>query len=240
MKLTALVRSVFAYLMDEESHKNAPLEKSRFDGRERLVIGLGTGRCGTTSLARLLAAQPNTTCTHERYRNKHKWSVEQGQTKHLLQGLQGRGRGGVVADVAFGWLNYVKEIVDLYPETRFVCLRRRREEFVASYKRLMRGRNNLVTWSEDLGFPKSALYGYEECLPKYDHLKGRPDDDIFGYFYDQYNAVADSLQQSIKSFSIFDTEDLNYVEGVWRILDHCSYLESEKVILTGIRENSSL
>ncbi len=205
----------------------------------RLIIGLGTGRCGTTSLARLLARQQDTTASHEKYGNKQTWIVGHGQTKPLIEGLLSSRNEGVVADVSFSWLNYVEKIHGAYPDTRFVCLRRERAGFIESYKKLMRGRNNLLTWRANMGFPLTALYGYEHCLPKYDHLRGQSEDMIFGFFYDQYDQFARELEHSLDSFAIFPMEALNTESGVREILDHCGYDDSIKVIRPGIRANTS-
>jgi len=90
----------------------------------KLVIGLGTGRCGTRSLTKLLK-EWGIPASHEKYRLY--WEPN----KKILQ----RALGEMVSDVGFYWLNYVDLVLEQYPDAKFVCLKRDKEKTVVSFAR---------------------------------------------------------------------------------------------------------
>ena len=75
------------------------------------VIGLGTGRCGTVSLAKLLSGCKNTNVSHEfrervdiHYRLS--WEFNEREAERRVQNLKSIS-GNLVGDVAHYYLNYV-------------------------------------------------------------------------------------------------------------------------------------
>ncbi|MBW3600963.1 MAG: hypothetical protein KY475_27320, partial [Planctomycetes bacterium] len=105
-------------------------------GGQRLVLGLGTGRCGTHALAQLLDRQGDARVTHEEP-PLLPWRRREGQaaiTARLARWRRER-RERLIGDVASFYLPYVEEALEAEPELRVVCLRRPREEVVASFCR---------------------------------------------------------------------------------------------------------
>src|SRR6185437_11882599 len=96
---------------------------------QRFILGIGSGRCGTLSLAHVLAAQPETHATHEDppllpwKRDEDRPVMEQRFVR-----WRRRWKEPVVADVASFYLPYVEEAIAREPEIRIVCLKRPREE----------------------------------------------------------------------------------------------------------------
>lgn len=130
-----------------------------------IVIGLGTGRSGTQSLARLIDAQQNSVCFHETNPACVKWADTPGTIKSMIgefrqvldggpreitidftrpakdQGLDRLQRIETVrtiGDVAFYYLSYAEMLIEAYPEVRMPCIQRDREEVVASFSRAVR------------------------------------------------------------------------------------------------------
>ena len=124
-----------------------------------IVFGLGSGRSGSQSLARLLDAQAGAFVTHEKNPHVMAWS---GAEPAVLENLreferalstgiprlsvtleetnrdviERMARGGpvrLIGDVASYYLPYVSAIHDANPDVRFVCLKRDREETVRSF-----------------------------------------------------------------------------------------------------------
>ena len=89
--------------------------------RSPIVIGLGTGRCGTKSLARLLRL-PHEAQGAPVGSNKHFRGLWKSTLKH----------GG---DVGYYWLPWVEEALKHDPDIRFVCIEREKEPCVMSLMR---------------------------------------------------------------------------------------------------------
>jgi hypothetical protein len=128
-----------------------------------IVIGLGTGRSGTASLARLLNAQTDSLCFHEMNPSAVRFSgtprpfintIEEFQaildggdpsmlTVDLSRAVAARAydelcrmrRVRLIGDIAFYYLTYVERLARHNPNVRFVCLRRDREKTIRSWMR---------------------------------------------------------------------------------------------------------
>ncbi|NND68267.1 MAG: hypothetical protein HKN19_11825 [Halioglobus sp.] len=128
-----------------------------------LVIGLGSGRSGTASLASLIDRQRGGICFHEMNPagavfagnpQAHLNTVR--EFRSILDGgdrarlsidysrpascdtyakLQAMSEVRLIGDIAYYYLNYVGAILDVVPECRFVCIRRDRAATVASWLR---------------------------------------------------------------------------------------------------------
>lgn len=127
-----------------------------------MVFGLGSGRCGTKSLAALLNAQSNAVCFHEVNPSAMAWAGAEDTVVSLLRDFQAILDGGeravtvdraspgrtepltrlhmlprveLIGDVGIYYLPYVDQILSRFPEARFPCLRRDRAEVIESYVR---------------------------------------------------------------------------------------------------------
>jgi hypothetical protein len=128
-----------------------------------IVIGLGSGRSGTASLAKLLNAQHDALCFHEmnpscvRFRgtprpilntvDEFQAIVDGGDPSMLTVDLSRRvaaeaydrlcrlPRVRLLGDIAFYYLSYVDRIATHNPAVRFVCLRRERQATIESWLR---------------------------------------------------------------------------------------------------------
>lgn len=128
-----------------------------------ILIGLGTGRSGTASLAKLLNAQTDSLCFHEMNPSCVKFfgtprpilnsideyqAIVDGGDPSMLTVDLGRGmaakaydelckmkRVGMIGDIAFYYLSYVEAIAARNPNVRFVCLKRDKSATVRSWLR---------------------------------------------------------------------------------------------------------
>ncbi|MCB1038849.1 MAG: hypothetical protein KDA94_04860 [Acidimicrobiales bacterium] len=184
------------------------------DGSSRLVIGLGTGRCGTHSLADLLAAQPGTVAMHQPAPCLP-WHVDFGWYRDVNDLIAAQGPA-VVALVAWYYLPYV-DLLARDHDVRFVCLQRDRASTVASIDRLTAQFDH---WS-NRSPSHSANERWRSLFPSYD-----VDDKVeaLGRYYDEYyeraRAHADAMPDR---FSVFATTDLNDDGGVAAILRAAGY-----------------
>ncbi len=125
-----------------------------------IILGLGTGRSGTQSLAYIVNQQPEAVCFHEVNPACMAWqgafcsvynlvrefervlaggprcvTVDRSapDRDHALERLQGLERVSLIGDIAMYYLPYVERVLELEHDVRFPCLRRDREAVIESY-----------------------------------------------------------------------------------------------------------
>ncbi|MGH6875839.1 MAG: sulfotransferase [Rhizomicrobium sp.] len=126
-----------------------------------IIIGLGTGRSGTASLAKLLNAQRDAHCFHEMNPSCVRFSgtlrpilnaidefqsiLDGGDPSMITVDLSRavaarayddlRGRSGLrlIGDIAFYYLSYVPAIAAYNPNVRFLCMRRDIDRTIQSW-----------------------------------------------------------------------------------------------------------
>jgi hypothetical protein len=198
---------------------------------ERIVIGLGPGRCGTTSLAKLLGMQADTVSTHECMLLPWKYNQNklQGYVRKLLA------RDSLVASDASLWvLRYVPQIIKMVPASRFICLKRDNEEVYESFLNKVANRNHWTDpksehWDDKYKYDKT----YAPCYPKYNLVK---EEALVQYIVDYYG-ISYLYQHKFPShFRVFDMAKLNDFEGVSEMLRFAGY--QRKVCKVGIKANS--
>lgn len=189
------------------------------------VIGLGTGRCGTTSLARLLNLQPGASVVHQRG-PVLSWYEEHDPARHLTQPDSGPDVT-LLGDVGFYYLPHVGRIWEEMPTVKFVCMRRGRQATIDSFERYLRPEWN--HWA-----PNKTVYSpWDQCYPV---IQAATRTDAIGRYWDKYYATAENLASDYR-FEVFDIESLNSEEGVSRLLRFVGV--QDPVLATGIRVNRS-
>lgn len=166
-----------------------------------LVFGLGTGRCGTLSLAHLLGV------SHEM--QLLPWEPE----PKLLDALWPRVvRAG--GDVSLSWLGYVPEILARDPEARFVCLQRERAATVRSWLRQLRGRDQFfmpMTW-------KDAVTGEAHVRNVFPALDGPIPEAVDRYYTLYYERAAEWARRFPHRFRIFPMESVLNRRAAQRVM----------------------
>ena len=107
-----------------------------------LIIGLGTGRCGTHSLVDVLNAQDGVQVVHEDKPILH-WNPakESSDVIGRFQARIDRTPDKITGEVALFLLKHTPALLDAFPQARAVVLHRPREEVIASFTRWVRGSN---------------------------------------------------------------------------------------------------
>lgn len=95
----------------------------------RLVIGLGTGRCGTRSLAKMFNSHPDIDAWHEQ--KCLLWNFDEKIAKRVIDRML-NGDGRKKCDVGYYWLNYTDFLINEY-DAKMVCLKRKKQEVVESF-----------------------------------------------------------------------------------------------------------
>lgn len=120
-----------------------------------LVFGTGSGRCGTMTLANLLNAEPDVVCTHEGKFRKREETGEQvipfltlqnliayhepaqaisilKQTRSNMEQSYKQFHKSVVADIAYNYVPFIKNLPELYPDAKLIVMFRDGRDFVRS------------------------------------------------------------------------------------------------------------
>ena len=213
---------------------------------KQMIFGLGTGRCGTVSLKELLGLQNGFTATHEAVISPWHFSKEHIDT--TIMGMQNRPVGSTACDVSFWHLHYVLYILNKYPNSKFVCLRRDKETTVTSYMKKtgpnalakLKARNHWT--ARDSIYWDSNLWRldpvYDDCYPKYNLPKV---DAIAQYWDDYYNLAGDYHLAFKDNFILFNTEEvLNNEEVQSRLLAFLDIPTATRVINTTINANQGV
>lgn len=230
-----------------------------------VVIGLGSGRSGTASLASLIDRQPGGLCFHEMNPSGAVFSgnpqahlntvrelsaiVEGGDRRRLsidysrrqsvetYDRLQVMPEVNLLGDIAYYYLSYVEEILAVSPGVRFVCIKRDREQTVASWlkkSQIRRWRSlwladrfkALLTrtpfyteynhWQEHDGSRWKQDAVWDSCFPKFE---ADTKEEAIRQYWDSYYHEAARLEAAHPdSFRIFAIGDLSTPAGQQGIL----------------------
>ncbi len=147
-----------------------------------IILGIGTGQCGTRALAALLNSQPDAHVTHEDppllpWRRNPKWP---GIRERLGRFRTSRPQR-FIGDVAHYYLPYVEEAIALEPGLRIICLERARDEVISGFDRWLgaahpmpmdhwsarplEGSHHDLIWTRT--FPQYETQGREEGIGRY-------------------------------------------------------------------------
>lgn len=203
---------------------------------KRIVIGLGTGRCGTDSFARLLNEQKDFKAFHEHFFLQ--WDERDVVSAVLLFNHLLAQRGSrFVADVAFYWIRHVEKLIPLIPKTKFVCLWRERQEVIDSFDEHSKLRNYWTSptskhWDER---DENVLDFMMLSFPQYD----LPKREAIGAYWDDYDRMSRRLEKHFPgNFMRINMKDaLNTEEGMKRVFDFIHLPEDCRVYCTGLQTN---
>jgi hypothetical protein len=109
---------------------------------------------------------------------------------------------GKPGDVSMTWLVYVDDLLNIWPDAKFVCLRRKRKETIRSWEKQMEGRKRFGIYSlfQDLKTKKVEIHN---IFPDFGDM---PLGEAAARFYDAYYEEADRLQRAYpNNFRIFES-----------------------------------
>ena len=168
---------------------------------KQIIIGLGSGRCGTQSLACLLDAQENTFVTHEKMGAFSK----DNETIRALTAPFKLINQKFIGDVSFYHLYYVEHFIELFGDkVKFVCLKRDKRECCESYLIKCMPANHW--WDHD--GTKYVKSPYDKCYPKFNNTKNICEaiEAYYDFYYAEINKLLVKYPHQIK---LYDTIALN-------------------------------
>jgi len=98
---------------------------------QKIVLGFGTGRCGTKSLAAFLNQQPGYLVTHEKAYLS--WYPALSDSEPSIKRLFTGHTGSTIGDVGFYWVNYLGLVLRRYENTKAINIRRPLDEVIESF-----------------------------------------------------------------------------------------------------------
>ena len=164
-----------------------------------LIIGLGTGRCGTHSLVDVLNAQDGVSVVHEDKPILH-WDPTQEDSDVIarFQAKINLAPDKIIGEVALFLLGYTPALLEAFPQARAVVLQRPRDEVIASFARWVRGsarhRRHMNHWQRgarrkralwDRAFPQFDAPTMEEAIGLYWDWYGRQVEDLMRTYPDR-------------------------------------------------------
>jgi len=203
--------------------KYAPLPKRVEPGR--IIIGLGSGRSGSSSITNLLNSQKDSHIAHEAP-PRMGWSQDHNRLAvHMRRFNILRQYHGFVGDVSHWWLPYAEQMLEQDVNICFVAMQRNKEATVNSYLKIKgyQGNNKsgaINHWIEHDGtfFEKNI---WDEAYPKFD-VDNLPD--ALSMYWDTYYEECTDLQQRYPDrFRIFETERLEDSSYQLDILKFCGF-----------------
>lgn len=198
---------------------------------KKLIFGIGTGRCGTVSLCGLLNSQKYAHFTHEK-RPLLSWDGPRNKLDERIEEILLQ-EGRYVGDIAFFYLPYIEYILDNYPDTKIICLKRAMNEVVESYMKKTRRRNH---WMKHSGLFWNHCE-WDQCHPKYKSLTKR--NALRKYWIDYYKTVDSLKLNHPESIIIMDMHDaLNTQSGIRHLLNFVGIDKESCVINKGIKSNA--
>lgn len=202
----------------------------------RLIIGLGSGRCGTMSLAKLLNLQQDCHSLHEPKPRPLPWHFDEKFAREHLACI--RRPEKVVAVTAFFYLSYVEWIEQHAGcPVIFVCLQRNLRGTVRSFtawtdgSRLPPSRNH---WMKHDG-TRWTHTKWDRAYPKY---KATSKKAALVRYYEDYYRQAKRLAGEKSNFRIFPMRHLNHKDRVRELLKFCGFDRPE--VKVGIRIHHKL
>lgn len=182
----------------------------------KMIFGLGTGRCGTSSLTALLNKQTSTHATHEG--DIIPWESHDDLMpfyQAVLFNIFNTPPDPKIktrATIAFYWVNYISEIIRDVRDVRIIALKRKREEVVQSFSNMYQGEN---LWSN----PKWAGFDGKKPLrkdilsqmfPKYNASKEAAIGLYWDYYYTAVDYYVDRFPETViqvDTYSMFNNAD---------------------------------
>ncbi len=177
------------------------------------IIGYGTGRCGTKSLAALLKHQPNVTAYHEDM-SLH-WLPMPGY-RLAIEWLK-KIDNDVVCSVGYYWIKYLHLLADDLDNVKHVHIWREKEAVVESF------------WNKKKKVVEESTMADEEWFGYYPFLGYPPTKDRIAETWEKYHYIAKKMATIYPTYTLH-TDDLNDMSKVSELLEFISVPKDTQVI----------
>jgi hypothetical protein len=183
-------------------------------GMKKVIFGLGTGRCGTMSLANLLNFQEDCLMTHELGGLPWlPWEISEKDFQYFFTRVLNR-RQTFVGDVSLYSLPYWRKILEYNPESKFIIIKRDKSATIESYIKKTEGQNPFMKHDGT----KWRHYEWDRCYPK---MNCKSKEEAISLYYDYYYDLCLKIPED-SAFWI-STNDLNNENRCLEMLEFCGF-----------------
>jgi hypothetical protein len=206
---------------------------------QSIVLGIGTGRCGLRSLAKLLNQQPDVQSSYEEPPLLPSKSCDADRViRERFARFRQNGRGRILCDVASFYLPYLDVAIAAETNIRILCLRRPREEVVVSFCEWLDASFPLPTnhWADR---PAPGWHHDPLRTPTYPQYETQSREEGIRRYWDEYYRKVEELRISYPDhIRIFDTyETLNTPGGVKDLLEFAGISADRQAASVGVHVN---
>jgi len=201
----------------------------------KMIFGCGTGRCGTWTLSKILAAQPDVASKHEGV--PLPWVTDKNIFWERLGGLLINIDSPIIASVSYVWINYIGLIMGNIKDPKCICLKRPKNEVVESFMNHSPFNNHWTDpgslhWDPNHDVDTNLSYQW----PAYD----LPKKEAIGAYWDEYYAHADYLADRYPdNFVVVELDyALNIRSGQQQMLSFVGIKEKSQVVLLNHKLNA--
>ena len=206
---------------------------------QSIVLGIGTGRCGLRSLAKILNRQPETQSSYEEP-PLLPWKLSDAErvVRERFARFRRNSRGRILCDVASFYLPCLEVAIAAEADIRIIALRRPREEVVVSF----------CEWL-DQSFPLPTNHWADRPAPGWHHdpLRTRTfpqydtqnrEEGIRRYWDEYYQRVEELRRRYPQQIRLFDTyEALNTPAGLQDLLSFAGVAAERQIADAGTHVN---
>ena len=200
----------------------------------KIILGLGTGRCGTATLTRLLDKQAGVIAEHETVMLQ--WEVKPYLFKKAWEKIT-EPSSAYVANISFAWLPYIPLAVEKDPEVKCICIKRDRQQTIESFSQHFH-RFNVWTHYASRHFDMvQHSNSMARCagFPKFD----APRLEAIGLYWDLYYQMSKGFQKKFPdNFHVWPIDAFNSEVGVSEMLTFAGLTETN--VISGIKINERL
>lgn len=182
---------------------------------KNIIIGLGTGRCGTVSLTNLFKSQSSCVAEHEyTAHNSQHGEVWGDNFMELVDYIESKSEK-FVCEISFYNLPYIDQLIDRYDDVKFIIMKRDRQETINSYLKKTINRNH---WQEHDG----TRYKYCKWDSAYPKFEGADKADSIGMYWDYYYETCSNINQAL-CYNL-NLDDLNNEGKCLDMLSFCGFV----------------
>ena len=207
---------------------------------KKLIISIGTGRCGSVSLSKFLSSQKSTNFLHEGRLESHdirkliKWENDDKNLFDWIDFLLKLDENRFIGDTGMYFLPYVEKIINKFPEVRIIAMERKKSEVVNSYLKKTIGRNHWLNHNGDVWEIDAK---WDPCFPKYNIIDKQK---ALEKYWEEYKLETSKLIKKYpKNVKKWTVESFNTTDGKNEILDFINY-DLEREINKNFKHNTNL
>jgi hypothetical protein len=189
---------------------------SRLECPGQIIIGLGPGRCGSTSLSAMLGTAANSCSTHETPPPIF-WAPQREQVDFHVRRLRKLSYyHPLVSDVSHWWVNTIDQVFDSFPEAKAIGLIRNCDDCAVSFMRIQGlGKRSYNPWAPpgnrvwrvgpwDPTYPSYPLQSYARKYPD------RAKRELITRYVEEYNERLESIARKFPGrVKLVATDDLS-------------------------------